>query len=469
MQRYLRQRPPQKYRRGRLALAGIGAGLAVFALANGIVYALYHNRTYPHTTVAGYPIGSTSQGNVPAKLQSMVRLPAQIRVLAGSQSRQLSGSDIPASINYDATAASMRQGRGWLPLVSLLSAHSYPLLLDIDQQKLQTVLTPLIASSQLPPTDAHITLNDGQFSIKPEAAGQQFSLQTASRQLVAGLQNRQSTIRLSSQKTNAKVTAASLQPDLAKLQTQLKTGITLHYEQQTKKFTAAELASWYAPSGTTYTLSDENIKSALSTAGASFGISVKDLDKTAATAHQAIIATKDTTIAIEAVPASKTFTYCTAVRGVDSSNLSILNSYLLSTYADPRGWGMGGQVAFKHVEGGCDLTVWLAAADQMPSFGAICDSQWSCTVSPNVIINYDRWQNGTDTWNAARPNDLGNYRAMAINHETGHWLGFNHSNCPVAGQPAPVMEQQSINLQGCVFNPWPLPSEQAVLKSRLGI
>jgi Protein of unknown function (DUF3152) len=50
-----------------------------------------------------------------------------------------------------------------------------------------------------------------------------------------------------------------------------------------------------------------------------------------------------------------------------------------------------------------------------------------------------------------------------VNHEVGHWLGFGHSRCSGAGRLAPVMQQQSIGLEGCTFNPWPLPTERATI------
>ena len=159
---------------------------------------------------------------------------------------------------------------------------------------------------------------------------------------------------------------------------------------------------------------------------------------------------------------SHAYTYCVAARGVDPSYLPELQAKLASVYSDSRGWSLGGVNSFSEVTSGCGLIVWLTAADQMPSFGSICDSMWSCTVYPNVILNFDRWRFASPAWLGGGGN-LDDYRTMVINHETGHWLGFGHRFCSGSGQPAPVMQQQSISLQGCAANPWPLPYEKAAL------
>ena len=72
----------------------------------------------------------------------------------------------------------------------------------------------------------------------------------------------------------------------------------------------------------------------------------------------------------------------------------------------------------------------------------------------------------TPSWNAAG-GSLRDYRHMVVNHETGHWLGHGHASCTGAGQPAQVMQQQSMSLQGCSFNAWPTTSE--LWSTQLGI
>ena len=136
-----------------------------------------------------------------------------------------------------------------------------------------------------------------------------------------------------------------------------------------------------------------------------------------------------------------------------------------SVYADPRGWSLGGSIRFERVESGGAFTLWLASDGLMSTFGGACGRLWSCRNGPNVVINEDRWLAASDSWLAAAAL-LDSYRQMVINHETGHWLGFGHAQCSAPGAPAPVMQQQSMTLGGCVPNSWPLPSERSVLAAR---
>lgn len=166
------------------------------------------------------------------------------------------------------------------------------------------------------------------------------------------------------------------------------------------------------------------------------------------------------------VPVRVTVQYVVQTKGTVGSTLSSFASQVAETYADARGWSRMG-VKFERVQSGGDFTIVLTQAALMTTFSATgCDSTYSCNVGNYVVINNDRWQTATAPWNE-RGGSLRDYRHMVVNHETGHWLGHSHRHCGGAGQPAPVMQQQSINLEGCTFNPWPLASE--LTSSRLGI
>ncbi|MCA1845568.1 MAG: DUF3152 domain-containing protein [Actinobacteria bacterium] len=127
------------------------------------------------------------------------------------------------------------------------------------------------------------------------------------------------------------------------------------------------------------------------------------------------------------------------------------------TLEDARGWrGAGFDFAFSD-----DAPYSVVLADG-PEVDRLCrpydvGGRYSCQNGPIVALNAERWRTATSKWTG----DLETYRRMLVNHEVGHLLGQHHppTHCPQTGKPAPVMTQQSTELDGCLPNPWPLPWE----------
>ena len=152
-----------------------------------------------------------------------------------------------------------------------------------------------------------------------------------------------------------------------------------------------------------------------------------------------------------------TITYTIQSRGNISSSLATFSELVAQTLASSKGWTKAGY-AFREVSSGGSIKLTLATPSAFDAASSGCSAKWSCRVGDLILINEERWNNATDSWNKDG-GSLRDYRHMVVNHEVGHYLSKGHVNCPGAGALAPVMQQQSIDLQGCKHNPWPLSYE----------
>jgi hypothetical protein len=131
------------------------------------------------------------------------------------------------------------------------------------------------------------------------------------------------------------------------------------------------------------------------------------------------------------------------------------------TLGDPRSWIAGNNVRLQRVPGDSagSFTVMLVTPGTAKKLcGAVgLDIFWhgepytSCQAGAKAVINITRFLKSVPNYGAPLPD----YDQYAVNHEVGHVLGHGHELCPAKGQPAPVMQQQTFSLQGCVANSWP--------------
>lgn len=143
--------------------------------------------------------------------------------------------------------------------------------------------------------------------------------------------------------------------------------------------------------------------------------------------------------------------------GLDISPTRAANE-IADILAAPRGWTRNPAYSFQLVSAGAphDLTVRIATpgtADALCWAGIHQNTrgEYNCEVPGGVVVNLRRWVEGSPTFDGP----IHDYRALIINHEMGHFLGYSHMTCAGPGQPAPVMMQQIKGLHGCVANAWP--------------
>lgn len=132
-----------------------------------------------------------------------------------------------------------------------------------------------------------------------------------------------------------------------------------------------------------------------------------------------------------------------------------------ATLSDPRSWIAGNNVRLQRIGGeaaGTNFTVYLVTPGTARKLclAAGYDIFWrgepySSCYTGRVLINLTRYLKSIPDYGAT----LEAYQQYAINHEVGHALGHGHELCPGDGQPAPVMQQQTFDMQGCTANAWP--------------
>jgi hypothetical protein len=124
-----------------------------------------------------------------------------------------------------------------------------------------------------------------------------------------------------------------------------------------------------------------------------------------------------------------------------------------ATLADASGWTSQGRWSVQRVAGeDADIVIRLATS---ATVGEVCEAAGledaaysSCRTGQFVMINLDRWMHAVPEYRG----DVALYRQYLINHEVGHGLGLGHQSCPGTGRPAPVMQQQTLGLKGCLPN-----------------
>ena len=125
---------------------------------------------------------------------------------------------------------------------------------------------------------------------------------------------------------------------------------------------------------------------------------------------------------------------------------------------DPRSWIASGELRVQRVAdaGAADFTIYLATpvtSERMCAEGGLTTERYtSCRLPGQVIINLARWLEAVPDYGAPL-DDLPDLRDQPRGRATSSARSTRRARA--RGEPAPVMQQQTYGLQGCVANAWP--------------
>lgn len=427
--------------------------IALLVLVNLVLWLAYRQKVLPNVSLGSVPVGSIKYDELDQKIVVDRLVPKDITFAVGDQSNTMSSSDLGIVVDWPETRERLKQQRSWLPILNLVMHRTVPIELTVDEPVFEAAQENLKAVFAKAPLPERIVFSGQDFAVAASEPGYQIDEAAFKAQVLADIEEGQHNIEVPTQTLEADSAAGALDADLQALRKKLATKLRFTLNGQTTQPSAADIGAWFVQNDRTMVVSSDKIKTYI----ASLGSGIVNTGNAASATVYALNKNTDLTFVLSTT-VTKKYTYCAATKGVDEVHLAGFVAKVAAVLGDPRGWSAGGKVTFERVETNCSFSLWLSAPSQMTSFGGLCDSYYSCRSGRNVVINFDRWQGATDPWNASG-GSLEDYRVMVTNHEVGHWLGFGHANCSGPGQPAPVMQQQSISLQGCTFNPWPVASE----------
>lgn len=446
-------------------------GFAVLGAVNIGVWLAYKDRVLPNYYLAGQSVGGLSFSDI-ANLEQAALLPEKIILNTPSQSYSAEPGSMGISVDIEASIVNLRRdSQTLLPVAAFFQTTKLPLVLSIDDSVFDQKVLEIAKQLDKQPVPKRIIFNEARFELAPAEDGYKLNKRLLKTKLKQNLVSGQVNIKTPLIDVPPEENGLSLEPKLASLnQTLAAADINYHYNGKTIEPGPEDIGKWYKASGQTVRLSPDLIKNYINRTARQHFKTVPNNQTQAVEASLYALSKNrrlDFVIAADETPIE--YTYCAKTLNVSKDELPEFSRTLAAVLGDVKGWQLEGKITFKKVNNGCDFTAWLSAASNVPDFNPqVCSSYYSCRVGRNVIINYDRWRFATTPWNQAG-GGLEDYRAMVVNHEVGHWLDFRHLPCPSAGRMSPVMGQQSKNLAGCRFNPWPTETELATLKRRLNL
>lgn len=267
----------------RFVFACLFVVVAGFLMANLGFQSAYAGRALPGTKLGNLSLGGKSFSQVRAIVsENSVDMPA-VKLSIEGHTIQLGPQEIALRPNASEFAAEVTQTQGdnWLPLLSLLRRPQVTTLgYTADPEKLDSILSSLIAGIGHPATDASVVIASGQVSIVRGQPGLGVVLDAASSTVTDALALGASAVTIDTQSIAPSLTPADLEPVAKELKARMAMNYSFTYQGKKFRPTATEIGSWMSVTkgvdGPQIVINDDRVKAYLRTLGKSINVAAKN-------------------------------------------------------------------------------------------------------------------------------------------------------------------------------------------------
>jgi lipoprotein-anchoring transpeptidase ErfK/SrfK len=237
-----------------LQAAAVALGLVglVVVAAQLVVTSWFAGRVYPGVTVAGVSVGGMTYHQARDRLAGKLE-DYKVSLRVGEKSYEATPAE--AGITYDLEATVQQayvQGRNeWYAPLGLLQINRHTQSLayaySVDQPRQRQYVEQIVAASGQAPVDASVVVQDGVPTVQPDQKGYALSaaeVAAALEQQVASVQVEQVTLKPSIQV--ARIQGADVKPAIEQTKRLLAVPITITYQGQSFRPTAAQMGEWVA-------------------------------------------------------------------------------------------------------------------------------------------------------------------------------------------------------------------------------
>jgi hypothetical protein len=448
----------------RIWLLALGV-FAVFIGFNALLSTYYSARVFPGVRLNGSKVGGLSYDQLNARINDIKDKPNLVAVIS-SVKYPLDTENL-ATINRDQIEREVWNAGRTTPLpvagvIETLLSKTITTQWQINNGVLNNLSNELVYSVNRAPADAVPVVYNGQVFVIAEKTGSELDparVATAIR-LTYGYG---ASFVMTPEPVDPKITSASYADYLADAQQILSLKLEIKFKTAVYNPTIQQLGQWMIleEPNNGISVNDQAVAAYITTIPGNF-------DRTGATNAliSAIVTRQNLTYSpsiskltptpvlhsiVNKLP-SATYTYCTSATSQAESE--VLSDSVASTLTDSTGWSLGGRLRFAPVQNNCNLSIRLVRATQMSSLSATCSGQSTCRLGNQIELNLSNWMVPPTTWTQG----TGSYRQQMIEHEIGHWLGFDHGSCTLKSSAVPILESPTVILNGCSPNWYQLSS-----------